>query len=86
MQNHVIFYLLLVIISSSCIRDEAPNAEADILSCKLPEVVMTTHPIINNNSVTLLCRTGNGYFRTCTGVYSDSGSNYQSAKRNCARL
>ena len=29
------------------------NAEADILSCKLPEVVMTTHPIINNNSVTL---------------------------------
>lgn len=51
--KHVIFYLLLVIISSSCIRDEAPNAEADILSCKLPEVVMTTHPIINNNSVTL---------------------------------
>lgn len=51
--KHVIFYLLLVIISSSCIRDEAPNAEADILSCKLLEVVMTTHPIINNNSVTL---------------------------------
>ena len=26
--KHVIFYLLLVIISSSCIRDEAPNARS----------------------------------------------------------
>ena len=56
--KHVIFYLLLAIISSSCIRDEAPNAEADILSCKLPEVAMTTSPIINNNSVTLFVGPG----------------------------
>lgn len=56
--KHVIFYLLLAIISSSCIRDEAPNAEADILSCILPDVVMTTSPIINNNSVTLFVGPG----------------------------
>ena len=49
--KHVIIYLLLVIVTSSCIRDEAPNAEADILSCRLPGITMTTSPIINNNSV-----------------------------------
>lgn len=48
--KHVIIYLLLVIVTSSCIRDEAPNAEADILSCRLPGITMTTSPIINNNS------------------------------------
>ena len=44
--KHVIIYLLLVIVTSSCIRDEAPNAEADILSCRLPVITMTTSPII----------------------------------------
>ena len=44
--KHVIVYLLLAIVSSSCIREEALNAEADILSCILPGVAMTTSPII----------------------------------------
>ena len=56
--KHVIIYLLLVIVTSSCIRDEAPNAEADILSCRLPGITMTTSPIINNNSVTLFVTPG----------------------------
>ena len=47
--KHVIVYLLLAIVSSSCIREEALNAEADILSCILPGVAMTTSPIITNN-------------------------------------
>lgn len=51
--KHVIVYLLLAIFSSSCIREEAPNAEADILSCRLPEAVMTTSPIITNNSINI---------------------------------
>ena len=40
--KHVILYFLVSIIISSCIRDEALNAEADILSCTLPKAVMTT--------------------------------------------
>ena len=56
--KHVIIYLLLVIVTSSCIREEAPNAEADILSCRLPGITMTTSPIINNNSVTLFVTPG----------------------------
>ncbi len=56
--KHVIIYLLLVIVTSSCIRDEAPNAEADILSCILPGVAMTTSPIINNNSISIFVGPG----------------------------
>ena len=56
--KHVIVYLLLAIFSSSCIREEAPNAEADILSCRLPEAVMTTSPIITNNSINIFVAPG----------------------------
>ena len=56
--KHVIVYLLLAIVSSSCIREEALNAEADILSCILPGVAMTTSPIINNNSITIFVGPG----------------------------
>ena len=43
--------LLILWMVSSCIKSEALNAEADILTCSLPEVPMTTAPIINNNSI-----------------------------------
>ena len=56
--KHGIVYLLLAIFSSSCIREEAPNAEADILSCRLPGVVMTTSPIITNNSINIFVGPG----------------------------
>lgn len=56
--KHIIACLLPALVSSSCIRKEAPNAEADILSCSLPDVEMTTSPIINNNSVTLFVGPG----------------------------
>lgn len=40
---------------SSCIQDEAPNAEADILSCILPDPsILKSHPIITNNSVIIM--------------------------------
>ena len=60
--KHVIIYLLLVIVTSSCIRDEAPNAEADILSCRLPGITMTTSPIINNTR-NPICHSRNEYLR-----------------------
>ena len=56
--KHVILYLLLAIVSFSCIGEEALNAEADILSCALPGVAMTTSPIINNNSITIFVGPG----------------------------
>ena len=60
--KHVILYFLVSIIISSCIRDEALNAEADILSCTLPKAVMTTSPIINNSDSL--------WFRTNIGLQS----------------
>lgn len=56
--KYVLIHLLLVAILSSCIQKEEPNAEADIISCTLPGVTMTTNPIINNNSVTLFVGPG----------------------------
>lgn len=52
--GHLLSYLLFLFITSACIRNEAPNAEADILSCSVPGVSLTTSPIIQNETVTLL--------------------------------
>ena len=41
---------------TSCIKDEAPNAEADILSCKVPVEILKREPIIQNNSITLMVK------------------------------
>lgn len=46
--------LLLLFTATSCIRSEAPNAEADILGCSVPGISLTTSPIIQNETVTLL--------------------------------
>ena len=54
----VLIYLLLGVILSSCIQKEEANAEADIISCTLPDVTMTTNPIISNNSVTIFVGPG----------------------------
>ena len=56
--KHAVVYILTGIIISSCIRPEAPNAQADILTCKVPGVTMTTNPIISNNSVTIFVAPG----------------------------
>lgn len=56
--KHTIIYILLMMIASACIRNEAPNAEADILSCKLSGVEMTTSPIINNTSISIFVEPG----------------------------
>lgn len=53
-----IIYLLVSFFACACIRSEAPGAEADILSCTLPGVAMTTSPIIRNDAVTLFVEKG----------------------------
>ena len=41
---------------TACIREEAPNAEADILSCVVPGDVLRAHPEISNETVLLYVR------------------------------
>ncbi|TXJ59700.1 hypothetical protein ETF27_09305 [Prevotella brunnea] len=45
--------LLMVVMFSSCIRDEAPNAEADIVGCEVEGDLLIRQPVITNNEVRL---------------------------------
>lgn len=40
----------------SCIQEEAPNSEADIISCMIPGEILKAEPEIDNTSVTLLVK------------------------------
>lgn len=50
----LILYLLLGITLVSCIRDEALNAEADILTCTVAGDILKRDPIIENNKIVLM--------------------------------
>lgn len=49
-------YLLIpvfavLVLFASCIQDEAPNAEADILTCSLPKELLVSEPTVKNDEV-----------------------------------
>ena len=52
--KHLTICFLLAFLSTSCIKNESPNSEADILTCTLPGVILTIPPIIQNEDVTIL--------------------------------
>lgn len=54
--NNLAAYLLLGFIATSCIQDEAPNAEADILTCTVPGDALNREPIIENDKITLILK------------------------------
>lgn len=55
--QRLLFWIIgLSLSSTSCIRDEAPNAEADILTCTVPGDLLKSEPEISNESVTLIVR------------------------------
>lgn len=54
--NNLAAYLLLGFIATSCIQDEAPNAEADILTCTVPGDALNREPIIENAQITFLLK------------------------------
>jgi hypothetical protein len=54
--NKVVVYILLSLCFTSCIRDEALNAEADITACKVPTDILLRSPIITNDKVTFFVK------------------------------
>ena len=48
--------LLLCVMGMSCIQDEAPNAEADIVVCTVPAEILRREPIIDNDKITLMVK------------------------------
>ena len=53
-----ILYSLLGILMTSCIQDEALNAEADIETCTAPGDILNREPIIENDKITLIVKKG----------------------------
>lgn len=51
-----ILYSLLGILMTSCIQDEALNAEADIETCTVPGDILNREPIIENDKITLIVK------------------------------
>lgn len=45
-----------ILLCTSCIKDEAPNAEADILNCIVPQEILRRDPIIENDRVSLMVK------------------------------
>lgn len=56
--KNLIACLFLGFIATSCIKDEAPNAEADIETCTVPGDVLNRDPIIGNEQITLPLKKG----------------------------
>ncbi len=56
--KNLLAYFFLGLIATSCIQDEAPNAEADIISCTLPGDVLNQEPVISNDKIFLIVRKG----------------------------
>ena len=56
--RNLILCFLIGLFTVSCIKDEALNAEADILTCVVPGDVLKTDPEIDNESVTLTVKSG----------------------------
>lgn len=50
--------VLSVLMLVSCIREEAPNTEADIISCILPSEILLRAPIITNEKVVVYVKEG----------------------------
>lgn len=51
-----VIYLLLLVVFVSCIREEAPNAEADILECIVSDDILKRDPIIENSKIILMVK------------------------------
>ena len=47
--RNLLFCFFMVMISVSCIREEAPNAEADILSCTVDGDILKAEPEIDKD-------------------------------------
>lgn len=54
----LISYFFLGVIVISCIKDEAPNSEADILSCTIDGNILNREPVIGNDEITLFIKDG----------------------------
>src|SRR5574344_92192 len=53
-----IYLALIIAATTSCIKKEAPNAEADIISIKVPQEILKVDPVIQNKSIMVMVKGG----------------------------
>lgn len=56
LKNLLAYTVTGMLLTTSCIKDEAPNAEADIVTCTVSPDILQREPVIQNNSVTILVK------------------------------
>lgn len=54
--TYLLAFLSLCLTWTSCIQDEAPNAEADIIACSVPGDILKRDPVIENAKITLMVK------------------------------
>lgn len=73
--KNLMVYLFIGFTVTSCIKEEAPNAEADIETCTVPGDVLNRTPHYwrrtNHINIKDRCR----YHKTCSRIYFNSRSN-----------
>lgn len=57
--KNIITFMGILLGLSSCIKEEAPNAEADILSCEVEGNLLIREPVISNHEVKLYANSWN---------------------------
>lgn len=60
MKQSILAFLLLpaITLQTACIREEALNAECDIVAVQIPQDILSRSPIISNNEVTIIVKDG----------------------------
>ncbi len=56
--NVSVVVIAAMILTAACIREEALNAEADIIECQLDPALLNRNPVIENDRVVLMLRKG----------------------------
>lgn len=56
--RNLIVCLFLGFTVASCIQDEAPNAEADILTCTISDDILKREPILQNSNIIIMVKPG----------------------------
>ncbi|QMV67121.1 PCMD domain-containing protein [Sphingobacterium paramultivorum] len=56
MRSILYLFILFSLLCSSCIKDELPNAEADILSCTVDSLILKKDPLIQNDRIQIFVK------------------------------
>lgn len=79
MKNLHLSIIAMLLAASACIRPEAPNCEADILSCTLPEELLLREPQIGNSDVRIYVKNATDLTRLSPAFELSEGASIEPA-------